>query len=58
MTPEAVAIMTKIENEAKRLAAAQNFRWDNKHPTFREANEAFEAGDVDRLKQIWIDNFC
>jgi hypothetical protein len=58
MTNEAVKWMTKIENEAKRILENAGLRWDNRHPVYREANAAFEAGDVKVLKQIWRDNFC
>lgn len=58
MTDEAVKWMTKIETEAKRILERSGYRWDNKHSVYRQANAAFEASDVETLKQIWQDNFC
>jgi hypothetical protein len=57
MSAEIVALMTKLETEAKRLADSQGFRWDNRHPVYRAANSAFEADDYKALLKVWIENF-
>ena len=57
-TPSQVeALCQKMLDTGKEQAQRMGFRWDNRHPTYREIYAAFRANDLQEAQRIYDANF-
>jgi hypothetical protein len=45
-------------DKGKADAQRNGYRWDNRHPTFREIRAAYEANDLEEARRIYLAAYC
>lgn len=53
-----ISLTQSMLDKGKAQAEDAGFRWDNRHPTYREIHAAFEVSDLAGLQRIHFENFC